>query len=652
MSAAGHSAPGPAGGGDTRLAQLTWSLDAQLRELQGTVAGLAGANGRFKTEVERLAKDNGELKAEIAALKTAVAKLEGSAQSQQQQGGARGEAGEGRAARTAHRAAHRAAHPRRAAEAKSAAASDATPKAQRKHPARAVAATAAHGLTPHRAAHPRRAAETKATASDATPNPSTAAHRRTAVAPVRTSAGDRPGSGPRYVPFDEALAHARSLNLAGQKEWYAWSKSSARPPTIAACPHKVYKDVGWQGYGHWLGTGNVRPGYPPKGGTAAKGRTPPSAAARARAETKAAASNATPKPSTAAHRRTAVAPVRTSAGDRPGSGPRYVPFDEALAHARALGLANMLEWQAWSKSGARPPTIAACPHHVYKDVGWQGYGHWLGTGNVRPGYPPKSGTAAKGRTPPSAAARARTEPRVGEHVGVMWDGTLYRATVTACDHSVQTPYYTVRYEADGTSGTNLTTAAHGLAPLPPRLERADTVASPAAATATATATMGAHDRRKKSFLPFGQALAYIRSLGLEKSTGWAAWSKSGSRPSNVPSQPSVIYKDAGWQGWDHWLNPEDGSRGGTTGGTASAPGSPGGTAKATATRGTPDSTAAPGTPGRASKQAKLPGYWWWVKDQASGRETRFKSGEDCYDSFRPVDAKHAFIFLADGPSLF
>ena len=62
-----------------------------------------------------------------------------------------------------------------------------------------------------------------------------------------------------------------------------------------------------------------------------------------------------------------------------------LPFDEALAVARSLKLANRFEWDAWCKAGLRPPGVPANPDRTYKDGGWQGWGHWLGTGNARGG---------------------------------------------------------------------------------------------------------------------------------------------------------------------------------------------------------------------------------------------------------------------------
>ena len=126
----------------------------------------------------------------------------------------------------------------------------------------------------------------------------------------------------QFWPFKEALLHARSLKLKGMREWRAWSKSDARPANIPSTPDRVYKHGGWQGWGHWLGTATV-----------------------AKQDQK------------------------------------FLPFKEALLHARSLKLKGTTEWKAWRKSGVRPPYIPSNPNTAYKHDGWQGYGHWLGTGN-------------------------------------------------------------------------------------------------------------------------------------------------------------------------------------------------------------------------------------------------------------------------------
>ena len=125
-----------------------------------------------------------------------------------------------------------------------------------------------------------------------------------------------------FLPFDKALHFVRSLGLVSSTEWRIWYKSDTRPSNVPVNPNTVYKDDGWQGYGHWLGTGNTKPG--------------------------------------------------TEA---------FLPFAEALTVARSLGLTSMKEWQVWRKEGLRPPNVPSNPNRTYKDGGWQGWGHWLGTGN-------------------------------------------------------------------------------------------------------------------------------------------------------------------------------------------------------------------------------------------------------------------------------
>jgi len=46
--------------------------------------------------------------------------------------------------------------------------------------------------------------------------------------------------------------------------------------------------------------------------------------------------------------------------------------------------------------------------------------------------------------------------------------------------------------------------------------------------------------------------AYVRGLGLKSKKGWEVWRKNG-RPSDIPSEPSIVYRDDGWISWSDWL---------------------------------------------------------------------------------------------------
>ena len=144
-----------------------------------------------------------------------------------------------------------------------------------------------------------------------------------------------------------------------------------------------YKHTGWQGYGHWLGTGNI-----------------------------------------------------DVSNDK-----EFLPFKKALLHARSLTLKTQRGWAQWCESGERPVNIPSRPDVNYKHNGWQEYGHWLGTGNL-----------------PS-----------------------------------------------------------------------------------------------KEFLPFKKALLHARSLELQTRNEWKQWCKSKARPANIPSHPGRAYAHDGWQGYGHRL---------------------------------------------------------------------------------------------------
>ena len=62
---------------------------------------------------------------------------------------------------------------------------------------------------------------------------------------------------PAFLPFMKAVLYSCSLKLKTLKRWRAWRMTCARPANIPSTPDKVYKNDGWEGYGHWLGTGTV-----------------------------------------------------------------------------------------------------------------------------------------------------------------------------------------------------------------------------------------------------------------------------------------------------------------------------------------------------------------------------------------------------------
>ena len=60
---------------------------------------------------------------------------------------------------------------------------------------------------------------------------------------------------------------------------------------------------------------------------------------------------------------------------------KYLDFETARAHVRALKLKGKEEWGKYTKSGSKPLEIPFHPERTYKKE-WKGFGDWLGTGAI------------------------------------------------------------------------------------------------------------------------------------------------------------------------------------------------------------------------------------------------------------------------------
>lgn len=66
----------------------------------------------------------------------------------------------------------------------------------------------------------------------------------------------------------------------------------------------------------------------------------------------------------------------------------YQPYAIARFFAISLGLSNRDQWRSYSKGEMNdlpclPLEIPKNPDQTYKDTGWEGWKHWLGTDMVK-----------------------------------------------------------------------------------------------------------------------------------------------------------------------------------------------------------------------------------------------------------------------------
>jgi superfamily II DNA or RNA helicase len=271
-----------------------------------------------------------------------------------------------------------------------------------------------------------------------------------------TSMGDWLGTGTvstrvrTYRPFDAAREHVRSLKLRGESDWRAYCKSGKKPDDIPQDAARIYRTDGWRGMGDWLGTGTV------------------SVALR-----------------------------------------EFRSFEDARHLARSLGLKSASEWREYSRSGQRPADIPSSPQVAYRDVGWAGFGDWLGTSRV-------STNRRHFRPFEDARTFARSLGLDGEAAWIEFARTSRKPADIPSD-----PRQT--YKGRGWKGIG------------------DWLGTGAVANA------------EREYRPFLAAREYVRSLGLRSEAEWFAFAKSGEKPDDIPTGPRRAYKGKGWISMGDWL---------------------------------------------------------------------------------------------------
>lgn len=254
----------------------------------------------------------------------------------------------------------------------------------------------------------------------------------------------------QFRSFDDARKFARSLSLRSGSEWKKLAINKHLPKDIPHDPAKSYKKE-WKGWKYWLG-------YEEEYRVKSQARN----------------------------------------------------FIMAREFVHSLCLKNQLEWRKYLKSGKKPKDIPSLPARTYHKE-WNGYGDWLGTGNIHPKYL---------EFLPFEEARKFVRTLNLKKLSE-WN--------TYCD-SGQKPKNIPRAPA-GYYKQNWISWADWFS------ENAIPI-------------------RGKRMVSFEEARNFARSLNLKGKDVWVKFSKSQNRPYYVPVDPSQIYKNKGWKGWNDWLDTE------------------------------------------------------------------------------------------------
>lgn len=319
-----------------------------------------------------------------------------------------------------------------------------------------------------------------------------------------------------FLPFATARVFVHGLRLKSVHAWLEYCASGKRPPDIPSNPDLAYEHDGWRGFGDWLGTGTVN---------LADRIYRPFREAREFVHTLHVKSQPDWRRYCKSGEKSADIPSRpdlvyadqgwSGYGDWLGTDWRkYRPFQEAREFVRRLQLKSIADWTVYCKTGGKPADIPTCPHVVYRQAGWIGLGDWLGTGAA-----PRI----------KKAFRPFHEARKYVHSLQLRSHADWRAYCKSGAKPVDIPYNPgTAYGEDGWKdlGDWLGTG---------------TVAN-----------------RYRRFRSFQEARQFVRCLGFASVSEWLEYRKSGERPTDIPTNPNIVYKDSGWAGFSDWLMGESG----------------------------------------------------------------------------------------------
>jgi len=294
----------------------------------------------------------------------------------------------------------------------------------------------------------------------------------------------------RFLTFDEARLFVHKLNLQNEKDWKLYCISGQKPDNIPLNPKKEYK-FEWKSWDNWLGT---------------KERS-------------------------------------------------YLPFDECKKFVAQLNLENEKEWRLYCKSGKLPGNIPINPKNVFSR--WNDYDDWLGilTREYLSFNEAKKSVSTlnfeyvnewkeyclSGQKPKNIPAKPDV---VYEKEWIDWDdwfGVFERE------------YLSYQEQKKFVSTLNLESSSEWTEYAKSGQKPKNIPAKPFQYFGKKGYLFDFYDwigLNERKYLSFIEARSIVRNLKLKNYAELRKWSES-QRPSNIPANPSYVYKTE-WRGYYDW----------------------------------------------------------------------------------------------------
>lgn len=192
-----------------------------------------------------------------------------------------------------------------------------------------------------------------------------------------------------WMPFEDARKFAQNLGLNSLRQWKQYCLSSKKPYNIPTTPQATYNDDGWSGYGDWLGTKNIKSGSINYREFEEARKFVRNLKLKSRSDWEDFC-NSGNKPHDIPNTPRVVYESKGWIGigdwlgtDRIATNDMiYRDFESAREYVRSLNLKSQKDWFEYCKQGNKPLDIPRNADRTYKNLGWIGYGDWLGSNKI------------------------------------------------------------------------------------------------------------------------------------------------------------------------------------------------------------------------------------------------------------------------------
>jgi len=185
----------------------------------------------------------------------------------------------------------------------------------------------------------------------------------------------------------------------------------------------------------------------------------------------------------------------------------WLSYEEAKEFVQKLGLKSQKEWIDYIKSENKPNNIPSYPYSTYKKKGWVSFGDFLGTRTIA--------NQNKEWLPYEEAREFVHKLKLKNQKE--WED--YCKSGNKPDNIPNTIYTTYKNK--------------GL------IDLSDFLGS---------------KNKKGKFLSYEEAKEFTSKLGLRTKSEWTQYCKSNNKPSDIPANPTHVYKNKGWISWSDFLN--------------------------------------------------------------------------------------------------